>query len=63
MNWQAVFFDFDGVILDSVDVKTDAFVAIFRGYGPKIREDVVKYHHENGGVSRMEKFKYSINTC
>ena len=33
-KWQAVFFDFDGVILDSVDVKTQAFAAMFRAYGP-----------------------------
>lgn len=58
MNWEAVFFDFDGVILDSVDVKTKAFVKMFRGYGPEVEKKVVEYHLNNGGVSRFDKFRY-----
>lgn len=54
----AVFWDFDGVVLDSVDVKTKAFARMFHTYGPKIEEAVVQYHLANGGVSRFEKFKY-----
>jgi HAD superfamily hydrolase (TIGR01549 family) len=58
MEWQAVFFDFDGVILDSVDVKTKAFAKMFHQYGPEIESKVVSYHLENGGVSRFDKFRY-----
>lgn len=58
MKWEAVFFDFDGVILDSVDVKTKAFASMFHSYGPEIENAVVRYHLENGGVDRYEKFKY-----
>ena len=58
MKWQAIFFDFDGVILDSVDVKTKAFAKMFSSYGPEIEKKVVEYHMINGGVSRFEKFKY-----
>lgn len=58
MNWQAVFFDFDGVIIDSVDVKTQAFATMFRSYGPDVERAVVNYHLSNGGVSRFEKFEY-----
>lgn len=58
MDWESVFFDFDGVILDSVDVKTKAFAEMFRSYGPSIEKSVVKYHLNNGGVSRFEKFRY-----
>jgi HAD superfamily hydrolase (TIGR01549 family) len=61
MNYQAVFFDFDGVILDSVNVKTQAFASMFRQYGPEIEKAVVDYHLANGGVSRYEKFKYYYN--
>lgn len=57
-KWQAVFFDFDGVILDSVDVKTKAFASMFRQYGPEIEQSVVEYHLSNGGVSRFKKFEY-----
>lgn len=57
-KWPAVFFDFDGVILDSVDVKTQAFAAMFRKYGPEVEKAVIKYHLENGGVSRFKKFEH-----
>jgi len=58
MRWQAIFFDFDGVIVDSVDVKTKAFEQMFRQYGAEVKEAVVSYHLKNSGVSRYEKFKY-----
>ena len=58
MNWQALFFDFDGVILDSVHVKTEAFAKMFRKYGPEIEGECIVYHLANGGVSRYEKFRY-----
>ncbi|MFP4573949.1 MAG: HAD family hydrolase [Desulfobacterales bacterium] len=58
MQYQAIFFDFDGVILDSVHVKTEAFAAMFRPYGPDIEKAVVDYHLANGGVSRFKKFEY-----
>jgi HAD superfamily hydrolase (TIGR01549 family) len=54
----AIFFDFDGVILDSVDVKTEAFAAMFRKYGPEVEQAVVEYHLANSGVSRYRKFEY-----
>lgn len=60
-RWQAVFFDFDGVILDSVQAKTRAFACMFRQYGPEIEQAVVAYHLAHGGVSRFEKFKYYYN--
>jgi len=60
-TWQAVFFDFDGVILDSVDVKTKAFAKMFERNGPDIQCKVVQYHLENGGVSRFEKLRYYYN--
>lgn len=58
MKWEAVFFDFDGVILDSVNVKTEAFAEMFRPYGPEIEAKVVNYHLSHGGVSRFEKFRF-----
>lgn len=61
MDYKAVFFDFDGVILDSVNVKTQAFADMFSQYGPEIEKAVVDYHLANGGVSRYEKFKYYYN--
>ena len=51
-----IFWDFDGVIKDSVGVKTDAFVHLFRPYGVEIAERVRAHHEANGGISRFEKF-------
>lgn len=56
----AVFFDFDGVILDNVHVKTEAFAALFRPYGPDVEREVVRFHREHGGLSRFIKFQYAI---
>ena len=54
-NLEILFWDFDGVIKESVSVKTDAFEELFKPYG-KIISNKVKYHHTaNGGMSRFEK--------
>lgn len=58
MFWQAVFFDFDGVILDSVHIKTEAFGRMFRQYGEEVEKKVVSYHVEHGGISRYKKIQY-----
>jgi phosphoglycolate phosphatase-like HAD superfamily hydrolase len=52
-----IFFDFDGVILDSVSVKTEAFRKMYLKYGQGTADAVVKHHLENGGMSRYEKFR------
>ena len=58
MKRQAMFFDFDGVVLDSVSVKTDAFYEMYLPNGKDIAEKVKQYHLEHGGISRFEKFRH-----
>ena len=58
MKIKNIFFDFDGVIAESVGAKTEAFREIYSQYGEGISSQVVDYHINNGGVSRFEKFKY-----
>lgn len=55
---KALFFDFDGVILDSVNIKTEAFYEMFLPYGKEIAEKVVTHHLAHGGISRFEKFAF-----
>ena len=55
-HFRLICWDFDGVIKDSVDVKTEAFVELFQEYGPDIAEKVRAHHLANGGMSRFEKF-------
>jgi HAD superfamily hydrolase (TIGR01549 family) len=52
----AVIFDFDGVILESVDLKARAFRQLFQDY-PEHVDDIVRLHLEQGGLSRYEKFR------
>lgn len=53
------FFDFDGVVVDSVGVKTEAFRILFEPYGSEILSQVLEHHRLNGGISRIDKIQYS----
>lgn len=55
-SFKAFFFDFDGVILESAQIKTEAFGEMYRSVG--LEDAVLKYHLENQGVSRYEKFHW-----
>jgi len=53
-----IIFDFDGVILDSVPTKTEAFKKLFEEFPQEKIEQLVVYHEKNGGISRYIKIKY-----
>ena len=53
-----IIFDFDGVILDSVPVKTEAFRKLFEKYPREKVDELIKYHIENGGKSRYLKIEH-----
>ena len=57
-NWQSIIFDFDGVIVESGDIKTNAFANLYQSYGDPIVKEVVRYHKLNGGLSRYKKFRH-----
>ena len=54
---EAIFLDFDGVILESVEVKGWAFGKLFEDH-PEHVDKIVAFHHANGGMSRFDKFRY-----
>jgi len=54
-QYKAIFFDFDGVIKDSVEVKSDAFYELFLPFSKELADKVKKHHEDNGGMSRYEK--------
>lgn len=58
---KALFFDFDGVILDSVNIKTEAFRTMFSQYGDDIAQKIVDYHQHHGGISRYKKFEWAYS--
>jgi phosphoglycolate phosphatase-like HAD superfamily hydrolase len=55
---RAVVFDFDGVVLESADVKTDAFVELFAHLPAAQVEEVRRHHLANLGISRFVKFAW-----
>ena len=55
---KGIFFDFDGVLAESVNIKTEAFYNLYIKYGVEIADKVVKHHELNAGMSRYKKFAY-----
>ena len=60
MEYNNIFFDCDGVILNSNSLKSDAFLFAVDSYGKNYAKKLLKYHQENGGISRYEKFKFFL---
>lgn len=56
-----IIFDFDGVLVDSAHIKTDAFRKLF-SYWPAHVDEMVAYHIKNMGISRYVKFKHFYET-
>jgi phosphoglycolate phosphatase-like HAD superfamily hydrolase len=54
-KYDLIFLDFDGVVKESVSVKTDAYIELFRPYGDVVCNKVKNHHVENGGMSRFNK--------
>jgi phosphoglycolate phosphatase-like HAD superfamily hydrolase len=57
-RYDAVFFDFDGVILESSDIKLEAFRALYREYGSEVAEAACAHHKALGGMSRRKKIRH-----
>lgn len=55
---KAIIFDFDGVIVESVDIKTKAFGKLFESEGKEVIKRIISYHLNNTGVSRYDKFTH-----
>lgn len=54
---KTILLDFDGVILESVNIKTNAFRELFSEYVLEV-DDIVQYHLKNNGMYRFKKFEY-----
>ena len=55
---KAIIFDFDGVILESLEVKSNAFYDLYLKYGKSIANKVKNHHNNNPGINRFEKFNF-----
>ena len=54
---KAIIFDFDGVILDSTKIKTDAFINIFKHKHSEYLPEILDHHHNHLGISRSNKLR------
>lgn len=57
---QALLLDFDGVIKESLDVKTRAFGEILAPWGGEAMARARKHHLANGGMSRYKKIPFYL---
>ena len=55
MTFKAIAFDFDGVILESVTIKTEAMAILFADHKEHL-DEIVAIHENHAGFSRFIKF-------
>ena len=56
-KYKSLIFDCDGVILNSNKIKTEAFRKTLQKYNLEAIDEFIKYHKENGGISRYIKLE------
>ena len=61
MKYRHIIFDFDGVLVESNEIRFNGFRKLFENYPEDQVERLVAYAKANGGVSRYKKIKYFFN--
>ena len=54
-HYKIFFFDFDGTLKDSDNIKSKAFIKIFNSTNKKLNEKIKNHHFKNSGISRYKK--------
>jgi phosphoglycolate phosphatase-like HAD superfamily hydrolase len=57
-NIQTLFWDFDGVIMDSNAVRDLGFMEVLKDYPETEVDALMVFHRDNGGLSRYVKFRH-----
>jgi len=55
---KVVLWDYDGVLMNSNDIRTHGFEQLLEEYPNWQVEELLDYHRRNGGLSRYVKFRY-----
>lgn len=55
---KVIFWDFDGVLMDSNAVRDLGFERVLADFPPEQVEQLLAFHRANGGLSRYVKFRY-----
>ncbi|MEN8126132.1 MAG: HAD hydrolase-like protein, partial [Bacteroidota bacterium] len=53
-----IFWDFDGVLMNSNDIRDIGFEKVFSEYPAEDVNKLMAFHRNNGGLSRYVKFNY-----
>ena len=57
-NFNHIFWDFDGVLINSDKIRSDGFRHIFKLYKDRHIIELLNFHKKNGGLSRYIKINY-----
>lgn len=57
-EYKVILWDFDGVIIDSNEVRELGFTESLSEFSSDQVEQLLEYHRKNGGLSRYSKFRY-----
>lgn len=57
-NKKNIFWDFDGVLMDSMPVRNKGFELVLKDYPEEQVQELMAFHLKNGGLSRYVKFRY-----
>jgi phosphoglycolate phosphatase-like HAD superfamily hydrolase len=58
MEFKAIVLDFDGVVVESNEIKHRAFSEMFNGYAQY--EEIMRYHFSHNHVCRQDKFRHIL---
>jgi len=57
-KYKVILWDFDGVIMDSMPIRSNGFAAVLKNYPVDQVSQLMDFHNQNGGLSRYVKFRY-----
>lgn len=57
-NIKAIIWDFDGVLMNSNQIRDLGFREVLKEYAPEEVDQLMVFHQRNGGLSRYVKFRY-----
>jgi HAD superfamily hydrolase (TIGR01549 family) len=61
VKYQHIVFDFDGVLVESNEIRFNGFRKLFKNYPQEQVDKLVSYAKANGGISRYKKIEYFFN--
>lgn len=61
-KFDVLFWDFDGVLMDSNEIRDRGFAEVLNDYPVHEVAALLDFHHQNGGLSRYVKFRYFFET-